>query len=283
MIRRDITTSSGQPAWLLISQVEHARLSGALASQWQARDLSPYTWQGGAVEAATREEIVAAIVHHDDGWAAWEAAPGIDPQHGRPYSFMSELPLGESLAIWDASIASAGAIGPLAAWMVARHFRELLATSESDHGPQQPLADQWIDTVDRRCADWLAQWQRTVAEPSPTIAQRALALLQATDVLSLWLCCRCPVEVDAGDPDLHPFTLHWPEKSVGPYRLTPQRPGRRTAHGWTVVAAPWPFTTSTLVESLEAAVLPVDRYQTNEELSQAQRAAQVGWELSPVE
>jgi hypothetical protein len=34
MIRRPFHTESGGDAWMLISQVEHARLSGALAAAW---------------------------------------------------------------------------------------------------------------------------------------------------------------------------------------------------------------------------------------------------------
>jgi hypothetical protein len=36
MIRRNQTDDDGQAAWLLISQIEHARLSGEMAAAWGA-------------------------------------------------------------------------------------------------------------------------------------------------------------------------------------------------------------------------------------------------------
>ena len=41
MIRRDVTLPDGQPGWLRISQVDHARLSVELASRWGAGQFSP--------------------------------------------------------------------------------------------------------------------------------------------------------------------------------------------------------------------------------------------------
>jgi len=54
MIRRNLTLVDGTPLWLLISQVEHARVSGELTEFWQ----QPFP-----------SEVVDAITQHDDGWA----------------------------------------------------------------------------------------------------------------------------------------------------------------------------------------------------------------------
>ena len=75
----------------LISQVEHARVSGELVRHWHEQ---------------FSHDVVEAIAHHDDGWAAWEAEPKLNPEIGAPYSFL-EMPLAESLVIWDHSIAAA--------------------------------------------------------------------------------------------------------------------------------------------------------------------------------
>ena len=45
MIRRDAKTSGGESTWVLISQIEHARVSGELARHWgvdQISQLQPY-------------------------------------------------------------------------------------------------------------------------------------------------------------------------------------------------------------------------------------------------
>jgi Protein of unknown function (DUF3891) len=63
MIRRDIRLEGGAPAWLLVSQPAHARISGELARAWNEE---------------LPQEALEGIVHHDDGWYEWEAAPQFD-------------------------------------------------------------------------------------------------------------------------------------------------------------------------------------------------------------
>src|SRR6056297_2161123 len=106
MIRRDVPLGSDAKAWLCITQPEHARLSYVLASAW--RGFLPNA------PADVREELLTAILHHDDGWAAWEADPKIDPEHGRPYGF-TEMPPHDAQSLWSASIDACESIGPLAA------------------------------------------------------------------------------------------------------------------------------------------------------------------------
>src|SRR6187200_2267627 len=110
MIRRELKLTDNSTIWLLVSQVEHARMSGELVRDWRE---------------AFSPDVVDAIAHHDDGWAAWEDEPKLDPARGAPYSFL-EMPLAESLSIWDKSIAAARAFGPLGGWIVAGHFYNLL-------------------------------------------------------------------------------------------------------------------------------------------------------------
>src|SRR5690349_8079583 len=65
MIRRELRLTDGEPIWLFISQVDHARVSGEIVAQ---RKEPPTT------------EVIEAISHHDDGWAEWEAAPKFNPK-----------------------------------------------------------------------------------------------------------------------------------------------------------------------------------------------------------
>ncbi|MGH7139967.1 MAG: DUF3891 family protein, partial [Pirellulales bacterium] len=148
MIRR----SKGTDRWVLISQVEHARLSGALAEAWGNEPFA---------RLESHDELVAAVTHHDDGWSAWEVAPKVDLQTGRPLDF-TETPLTDSLAIWRESIRRAGDIGPLAAYMVSGHFSALLERFSSrwkSDASLQLLAQQFLtdERADRQRA--LARWQ----------------------------------------------------------------------------------------------------------------------------
>ena len=114
MIRRD----DGDD-WLLISQVEHARLAGEIAA----------AWGNSAVPALPHPEwLISAVRDHDEGWRAWELAPRIDPSTGRPRDF-TEMPIGDSLVIWRTSIERAVEMSDLGGFAVAGHFRALLTHS----------------------------------------------------------------------------------------------------------------------------------------------------------
>ena len=95
MIRRNVTTENGQPGWLLISQVEHARISGEFAESWIDSPTANVTF----LPLINPEELLPAIYHHDDGWQDWEKSPEVDPQTGRPLAF-TEMPLEVALEIW---------------------------------------------------------------------------------------------------------------------------------------------------------------------------------------
>lgn len=88
MIRRE--TADG---WLLISQVDHARLAGDLAAAW-GNDRVP--------GLPLAEWLVPAVRDHDEGWRTWEAAPTVTGD-GRPRQF-TEMPAAEATAIWTTSI-----------------------------------------------------------------------------------------------------------------------------------------------------------------------------------
>jgi hypothetical protein len=182
MIRRDQLTFDGTSQLLLFRQTDHARLAAEVAQAWRYDWLSPVT---------LREEVLAAIEHHDDGWYAWERQPEVNPQTGAPYNFL-EMPLHVGLKIWTDSITVARAIGPLAGYMVAGHFLALLR--QYDTWKQSPekcrLAEQFLNEFDARRIQWLADWQLQDAS-SHTVesADNATRQLRMFDVLSLYLCC----------------------------------------------------------------------------------------------
>lgn len=79
--------------YLLISQVDHARLAGALAESWGNRRVAGLP---------LAEWLVPAIRDHDEGWRNWEASPTVTAE-GRPRSF-TEMPTAEATALWSVSI-----------------------------------------------------------------------------------------------------------------------------------------------------------------------------------
>lgn len=253
MIRRNLASVRGEACWALISQIEHARLSGVLA-----RRLT--TLQGSADD---RRQTLAAIDRHDNGWADYDARPMLDEQ-GRPRSFM-EMPLDDSLAIWTASVDQAEAIGPLAGWLVAGHFARLLG--HSDRLAEAASASRWQQTMARRRDQWQSEWGG-----EPATAEKALDWLQALDAVSLWICGQCAAAGDRSDSSSEPYPtsaagqeLRW--KSLGPGKLAVETTS---------------FAPGTM--ELEAAgnVVPVARYPSSEQLLDAERPRLFRWELQVV-
>lgn len=283
MIRRDATLADGSPGWLLISQVEHARISGALAAAARphlllglgADEAAMAEAQSPAMEAV-RQQIIAAVHRHDDGWRGWQDAPQLDPEHGRPYSF-TEMPIGDALRIWSGSIAAAAEVGPLAAWMVGGHFRRLLDRSETFS--QQPLAALWRATQDRARDMYLDEWKFAAPRVhTDALAEQAADALWAFDSLSLWFCCGCPGG-DAAAPTEEAF-------ACGPFHVgegttletTVQYAAPVDGHG-AATAKPWIFTPPEIELKAPAMLVPARRYESTAELVAAYRPTALRWTL----
>lgn len=247
MIRRSITTADGRPHWALISQVEHARIAGELAAHWGAPPFEPL---------APRDEMLAAIFHHDDGWADWERSPEVDPRQGRPLEF-TEMPLGQSLAIWQRSIDGARQLGDLAPWLVSGHFSALLRRANAwqpARPPEAPEARDFLQRQDAERAGWLAAWQaRDPGRHTAAAAELGLRYLQFFDALSLWLCCAERREAQTFDVPSGP-----------PLELLPS--------AGEIAARPWPWTVAELRVQTAARVIAVASYPTAAALAAAPSA-----------
>ncbi len=282
MIRRDIDLGDGRASWLLVSQVEHARLSAVLAERClehfgQASLSGTDSAMVATQIESARHELLQAIARHDDGWTQWETHPGLDPKRRRPLSFR-ELPLDETLANWEGSIKSAAEVGPLAAWVVSGHFAALLETSQSDH--DRAASAKWLaKTADQRVA-WLAEWQALNPTLHTTqLAEEALVWLQTFDVMSLWICSVCPF----GGEEVS----QWPEGyHIGPDKLLDTRiaadPKADISECGVVTVDPWRFDVPELAIELAAHVVPVRQYQNARELLAAYKPLQLRWRLTPL-
>ncbi len=277
MIRRDIHLGESIPHWLLVSQIEHARLSKLLAQ----RCIPPFghllRGNDDTPQCDVMREVLEAILHHDDGWMDWETEPQFDIANHQPLSFR-ELSLRDSIAIWSRSITIAVAIGPLAAWMVAGHFSALLEASETDH--DAPEALEWLSTISQRRTRWLADWLQNPALHTVALAEEALLWLQAFDVMSLWICCACP---GAGEritrlPEGYDIAVDKAlemriELAGGPGEITQGR----------VTVDPWRFDEREIAIESPAHVVPVSRYADSSELLAARKPHTLRWTLVPVE
>jgi hypothetical protein len=270
MIRREIELPDTGKTWLLVSQVDHAHVSGELTKHWNEEFPS---------------EVVEAISHHDDGWAIWEAEPRLHPETGAPYSFL-EMPLADSLMIWDQSIASARKYGLLAGYVVAGHFYNLL--SDSANGGE-PMAIAWLTAKRKVRTAWLDEWVRADATHTIDDAKRAQQMLLLSDLFSLWLCCDCPIAGEPGNILPQSDMKSRAHSLLGQFGFAVPGFGRRhptpenatEAFAWVVEVEPYPFQISPLTLSAPAIWAPASHYSTWQELVAGGRRIELRWRLIP--
>lgn len=278
MIRRNVPLTEGPDKWLLISQVEHARVSADLATAWGGGRVAEVVCGADDTNLhlqQARRELLAAILHHDDGWAGWEASPSLDPEAARPYSF-TELPRRDSLVLWRDSLLHARQIGPLAAWVVAGHFEQLL---EDSHDAYCEASEHWLSEVRRWRNKWLAEW-RSLNRPAHTLAlaNQCHEWLRLFDWLSLWLCCYCPARLD--DEICDGTTLADGVLAKTPVELRPSD-RQATSDAREVLVSVWPFAEDAVeVDALGYAV-PAKRYETAEQLAKSRSPMRLRWRLVP--
>ncbi len=171
-------------AWWLITQPDHAALSGEIAAHF-AREGFP------KLDA----QIIHAIAMHDAGWNLFESdrrqPPRVHPD-GRPVSFF-EIDPPTFLRAWTASVDRAQEDSAAGAYLVSQHFA-WLGEFRLQRGGDPPDVQQQVRA-------FLADESRRRAElaRSPSDISRwdaLLPVLQFCDLCSLFLCSgsRQPVE-----------------------------------------------------------------------------------------
>jgi hypothetical protein len=264
MIRRDTTLDDGRPAWVLVSQLAHARLAGNLAEHW---DVGRYPF------VEPREVFVEAVYRHDDGWAVWEQRPEV--HDGTPRDFM-EMPLDESLAIWRRSIAVAAMIAPQTGVIVGSHFRHLcqmmLDKHEARHdwtADAEHLAEDFLDEQDELRGDLMAEYPAERRPAVETMLARGLRFLQWFDFASLWLCCAERTESQ---------TITGPDDVA--FRFLPD--GREADGRRRIVLDPWPLRGPELDLAVVGRRVAAAEYRSNEALAAAASdQVELAWRLVP--
>lgn len=174
-------------SWWLVSQPDHAQLSGDLAANFISSHFPKID-----------PLIAKAVAAHDAGWAMFpaEASPRPQPmmaEDGKPRSFI-EFPPQEFLQAWQGSIQRAETICAAGGVMVSRHFCALgevrLKQNMDDASGRQLVLDFLASEAER---------QRRLSAEAGLPAEQAdalLSVLQFCDVLSLYLCSGASEEVE---------------------------------------------------------------------------------------
>ena len=242
-------------AVIAIGQPAHAWLSGQLARAWgNERFPAP----------EPREEVCLAAEQHDLGMAAWDAEPRLNPETGRPTSFM-EMPTEVHLELWTRAPRLALVQCRYAALLVSLHGTLLYEYRDWSRAPEE--TQRAVEAYRRDQRDLQDELVRSLAaDPryapyvEPEALERNRRLVGAWDAISLMLCMR-----------RLPYTIDRPEC----LELS-----AASSDGARARLDPWPFRGETLTVRCEGRRLE-GRFQTDEELREA--LAEAPWRTLDIE
>lgn len=172
------TQKSSTPEYWLITQPDHAALSGAIAAAL-----------GPPLLPQLSPEVLQGIAMHDDGWAPFDAQ--IRVANGKPLSFLDFGP-NDFLRAWSVSIECAEKIAPIAGAMVSGHFWRLAKNRlewDIDGREDRRLLMDFLESEQARQLRLLSRHSREEFEFLTDV-------LQFCDVLSLYLCCGAGQDVE---------------------------------------------------------------------------------------
>lgn len=253
---------------LLIRQTDHAALAGVFAEHWGNADFA---------RPSPRDPLIAAALHHDDGWLLWEVSPRLDPSTRRPYQFTA-MPVAEHVGFYRAGIESLLTLSPYAGLLTVMHLAGLYQMrfgSDRSIEPKHLTSEE--EQVQRQFLDELQQQQEALRRelpqqgvPSSWLEEQRLwcnyKLLQMYDRLSLYFCMAPPRPMEVGPAPL--------DYEGGQTQLTLTPLTERT-----VAITPYPFDRSPLPFTVRAA-LAADRDYAGDEDFRAVFAAAPVTELS---
>ncbi|GAB3829518.1 DUF3891 family protein [Hymenobacter jeollabukensis] len=221
--------------WQIIYQQAHALLAAQLLHQWPAF-LPLDRWVG----------LLAAAAQHDDGQRRWDGRYALTPA-GAPADFtMKDFSPEQAREV----MREARFQGRWRSLLTSMHLSFLYEELRGQHSETDAFLDE-----QRRCQQ---RWRRELRLKKDE-AQRAYALLQWCDRLSLILCRH---EL----PDMERAL----EISQGP---DGRRYDVRRRADESVQVTPWPFAAAEFEVSVEAAGLRQLQFGSDEELSTALKAA----------
>jgi Protein of unknown function (DUF3891) len=159
-------------AVVCIGQLAHSWLSGQLARAWARDPVEP------------REEVCLAAQQHDIGMADWDAAPELNPDTGRPYSFM-EMPVQTHMRLWTQAPHRMRPQSRFAAVLVSMHGTALYEMRNLDR-----MSDDEAAAVRGYLRDQRALQERWSEGLDREALRRGQRLVWILDFLSLGLCLR---------------------------------------------------------------------------------------------
>lgn len=172
--------------WILISQRDHAALSGALMARWGNEFFAPPT---------PYAQVVLGIAEHDTGWDAWDAAPEIHAETGYPLQF-TELTSEAYIPIWRRGVEYHREASPYAALLIALHtghlarrrLEKVLGHVADEEAAALTAFIAEAEKLRLELADAVMAQSEATSERLEAEIKTNFRLLQIGDLISLELC-----------------------------------------------------------------------------------------------
>ena len=181
---------------IVVQQNDHAHLSGEMLSLWVDHEL---------VAHPLRDEIIFAARHHDNGWREEDAVPRLDPDSGRPHTFMT-LSAAPRIEIWRRAVARYAQPHPFATALIYQHALAL-HRRVADHEPYRGLVTELGQSME-------AHLERHLIDAGQVTA--CYPWIDLTDIASLAACDQFPRPAQAAG---HRVTMRDGVLHVDPFPL----------------------------------------------------------------
>lgn len=173
MIRRD-----NNGGWILITQHDHALLSGQIMAHWGNDNF---------VKPKPYDEVLFAVRVHDSGWKDWDAQPKVNPENGYPANFTEMSPYDQSV-IWSKCYRPYSREHSYAAALIALHFSKFNRSNLKKDPYNKQLELLQIDMKEVVSKELGFNISNTNSDKIPEDIRVNLKILQIGDIISLTLC-----------------------------------------------------------------------------------------------
>jgi hypothetical protein len=165
----------------LITQNDHARLSGLMAAHWG---------NAGFDRPEPYESNLRAAQFHDLGWVQYETCPTFDPNTRRTINFLDVPNDRNHLEAFRRSHEWLTSIDPYAGLLVTKHRTGVYqARYNVLRQPTPPKVREPIPDLKAYIAQSEAEQKPLLAAVDSRVFHTNFILLQIWDLLSLWICC----------------------------------------------------------------------------------------------
>lgn len=251
-----IVRQTADDSFILITQEDHAELSGQFVAHWGNERFSqprPY------------ESMVFATLYHDSGYREWEGLPPINLAECRPYGHREDPPSFEQVELnsYVRNVEWVGAHDAYAGLIVSMHRTGLWQNRYQTMGTKRRESErsQAIRAVIEKLESDQRSHKNLLGKGKP-LFERELwfnyRLLQVYDILSLYFCCNGYDGENLKEDRIGAVPVVYDTQEEVALRLLP-------TNGLSVRMDPYPFDSSPLNIRLRARTMTKRNFGSEEE------------------